>query len=309
MKSIKLRARAKINLSIDILGLLDDGYHDVEMVMQSVDLSDYLHIRRKENGFKLVISNSDLPSDNKNIVYKTWEHMKNKYNINEGVEVFLEKNIPIAAGMAGGSADSAAMLVGLNEMFELGLSVDELVEESKALGSDIAFCITGGTCLATGTGTDIVRLNPLSNDIDILICKPNEFISTKKVYKKFDKIFLSENGKYKENILDEKEMIRPNNKKIIEALDNSDKDLLINNMSNVLEPVTKTWCSKIRSIEETMLEEGAFFSMMSGSGPATFGMFDEGREIKKCSNKLRRKFRQTYITKPSDRGVEICEYK
>jgi len=309
MKSIKLRARAKINLSIDILGLMPDGYHDVEMVMQSVDLSDYLHIRKKDSGFKLIISNSELPSDSKNIVCKTWEHMRDKYDIKEGVEIFLEKNIPIAAGMAGGSADSAAMLVGINEMFGLGLSVEELIEESKFLGSDIAFCITGGTCLATGTGTDIMKLNPLSKDIDILICKPNEFISTKRVYKKFDKMYLSVNGEYIENKSDKKKVARPDNKKIIEALNSSDRKLLVDSMSNVLEPVTKTWCDNIDKIKATMLREGAFFSMMSGSGPATFGMFDELKEIKKCSNILRKEYSQTYITKPSNVGVEICEYK
>lgn len=298
MNTIKLRARAKINLSIDIKGIFEDGYHDVEMVMQSVDLSDYLLIRKKDSGFKMSTSSMDLPSDKKNIVYKTWEYMKNKYNISQGIEVFLEKNIPVAAGMAGGSADSAAMFVGINELFCLNLTDEELIEDSKNLGSDIAFCIKGGTYLATGKGTDLEKLADLSEAIDILICKPDVFVSTKRVYKKFDRLF-------NQNKLDK----RPDNIKLIESIKRDDRSMMIDSMYNVLEPVTKTWCEEIPYIEEVMNREGANISMMSGSGPTVFGFFDSSKKIKKCSSLLREEFHQTYITKAANKGVEICGAK
>lgn len=293
--SVKLRARAKINLSIDIKGIFDDGYHDVEMVMQSVNLSDYIIIRKAEKGFKITSSNSDVPLDKRNIIYKTWELLREKYAIDSGVSIFLEKNIPIAAGMAGGSTDSAAMFVGLNKLFRLGMSEEEMLEESKKLGSDIAFCIKGGTYLATGTGTDLKKLPFLDRNIRVLICKPDIFVSTKRVYKKFDSM-------YEENF---NPLERPDNKLLIEGLQEKNKEKIVDAMGNVLEPVTKSWCKEIEKIEKTMNKFGSYATMMSGSGPTVFGFFNDYRSIKKCSNVLRKKYRQTYITSTSDKGVEI----
>ena len=293
--SVKLRARAKINLSIDIKGILEDGYHDVEMVMQSINLSDYIIIRKAKEGFKITSSNSDVPLDKRNIIYKTWELVKEKYSIDSGVNIFLEKNIPIAAGMAGGSTDSAAMFVGLNRLFNLGMTEDEMIEESKKLGSDIAFCIKGGTYLATGTGTDLEKLPSLEKNIRVLICKPDVFVSTKRVYKKFDTM-------YEEDF---NPLQRPDNKLLIEGLGEKNRDKIVDGMGNVLEPVTKSWCKEIERIERTMNKFGSFATMMSGSGPTVFGFFNDYRSIKKCSNVLRKKYRQTYITSTSDKGVEI----
>lgn len=305
MKTIKLRARAKINLSIDIKGVFDDGYHDVEMVMQSIDLSDYIFIRKRDSGFKLTISNSTLISDKRNIIYKTWEYMSKKYDISKGIEVFLEKNIPIAAGMAGGSADSAAMFVGINKLFELGISDEELIQDSKNLGSDIAFCINGGTALAYGKGTDLKPLQNLRKDIGILVCKPNYSISTRKIYKEFDAMFLDDNNKLsnKNNLLISN---IPDNGNIIAALLNNDIGHMIKNMNNVLEPVTKSICCDIDIIEKIMMDFGADKSMMSGSGPTVFGIFTDSKKLKKCGKILRKNYVNTYITKPSDKGVEIC---
>lgn len=298
MKSIKLKARAKINLSIDIKGIMEDGYHDVEMVMQSINLSDYLLLRKTTEGFKMTCSNSDIPLDKKNIIYKTWDFMKEKYGFEGGIDVFLEKNIPIAAGMAGGSADSAAMFVGLNKLFNLRLSEKELIEDSKALGSDIAFCIKGGTYLATGRGTDLHKLPALDKNIKILVCKPNAFISTKRVYKRFDTMYAKSES-----------LNRPDNKALIEALEDGNSKVLTESMGNVLEPVTRTWCSDIAKIQNTMKKHGAFVTMMSGSGPTVFGFFDNYKSIKRCSSILRKRFNQTFITSASKKGVEICGYK
>lgn len=295
MDCVKVRARAKINLSIDIKGVLEGGYHDVEMVMQSVNLSDHILIRKVPQGFKITSSNSDVPLDQKNIIYKTWELIRERYSIKGGIYVFLEKNIPIAAGMAGGSTDSAAMFVGLNELFNLSMSEEEMIEYSKELGSDIAFCIKGGTYLATGTGTDLKKLPNFDKTMRILICKPDVFVSTKRVYKRYDNMY--EDGS--------EPLGRPNNKVLIEGLSANDMVKVIAGMGNVLEPVTKSWCREIERIEKEMEEYGAVATMMSGSGPTVFGFFNDYRSIKKCSNILRERYRQTYITSASDKGVEI----
>ncbi len=293
--SVKLKARAKINLSIDIKGIFEDGYHDVEMVMQSINLSDYIIIRKAERGFEITSSNSDVPLDKKNIIYKTWELLREKYSIDSGVSIFLEKNIPIAAGMAGGSADSAAMFLGINKLFELGMSEDEMIEESKKLGSDIAFCIKGGTHLATGKGTDLKKLPSLDKNIRVLICKPDIFVSTKRVYKKFDNMYEK----------DFNPLGKPDNKLLIEGLEEKDNEKIVNGMGNVLEAVTASWCKDIGKIKKTMTRFGSYATMMSGSGPTVFGFFNDYKSIKKCSNVLRKKYRQTYITSTSDKGVEI----
>lgn len=299
MDSIRLRARAKINLSIDIKGIFEDGYHDLEMVMQSINLSDYLLIRKVNQGFKMTCSNPDVPLDKKNIIYKTWNLLKEKYLIDGGVEVFLEKNIPIAAGMAGGSTDSAAMFVGINRLFELGLSELEMIEDSKAIGSDIAFCIKGGTHLATGKGCDLKRLLGLDRNIKILLCKPNIFVSTKRVYKKFDSM-------YKDSF----DLInRPDNEILLSGLKNRDNEMIVEGMGNVLEPVTKTWCKDIQRIENTMNKFGSYKSMMSGSGPTVFGFFKDYKSVNKCSSILKKRYSQTYITSASNKGVEICGNK
>lgn len=294
METIRLRAMGKINLSIDIRGVMDDGYHDVEMVMQSVNLYDTLLIRKIKKGFFMKSSNIDVPVGKKNIIYKTWILMKKKYNIDGGIEVFLEKNIPVAAGMAGGSSNSAAALIGLNKLFDLGLSEEDLVELSKELGSDIAFCIKGGTYLATGRGTELEKIKDLDLDLGVLICRPNVFVSTNRVYKKFDSI-------YGEDMSFE----RPDNKALIEAIENNNLDLLLSSMCNVLEPVTKRWCPDIKKIEKIMLQAGANKTMMSGSGPTVFAFFTDKKKAKKCASILRMNYQYTYLTSISNKGVII----
>lgn len=296
MDKIKLRARAKINLSIDVKGILPDGYHEVEMVMQSIELSDYLWIRKTKKDFKMYSSNSILPIDKRNIVYRTWKLMKDRFKIEENLDIFLEKNIPIAAGMAGGSADSAAVLVGVNKLFNLGLKNEDLREISKELGSDIAFCIDGGASIARGRGTELESITGLDKDINILVCKPNTSVSTKRVYDEFDK-------------KSDRSYLRPDNKKIILALKNNDIDSLTLAMSNVLEPITRSRVRDIGYIEDIMKDFGAKSSMMSGSGPTVFGIFESRKNTLRCSEKLRKFYSQTHVTSASKKGVEICGNK
>lgn len=291
MNCIELKSRAKINLSIDVLGKRKDGYHLVEMIMQTIDLYDVIKIRELSSDDIIIKSNSkDIPLDDTNIVYKAINLLKNKFNINKGIEVFLQKNIPIAAGMAGGSSNAAAILVGLNKLWSLNLSELDLQELGLNLGADVPFCISGKTALAKGIGEELTFVKGLPEDISILICKPEIFVSTKDVYEGLDL----------NNI-----QIRPNNEKLLEYLKEEDVSSLAKNMVNVLEGVTSNSYIEIKDIENTMMENGALGSMMSGSGPTVFGLYKNREDALSCKKNLLRKYKQVYIVNSSEKGVEI----
>lgn len=292
MNSIELKSRAKINLSIDVLGKRDDGYHLVEMIMQTIDLYDVIKIKQLDTNDVVIKSNSShIPLDNDNIVYKAIELLRQRFNINKGIEVFIEKNIPVAAGMAGGSSNAAAVLVGLNKLWKLNLTEQELQELGLKLGADVPYCISGKTALAEGIGEKLSYIKGLPKNISILICKPNLFVSTKDVYQGLD---LS-------NIVK-----RPNNKFLIECLEKEDIDSLSKNMSNVLENVTSKMHKEINEIEEIMMANSALGSMMSGSGPTVFGLFDKYDNALKCKDILLQQYSQVYVVSSSEKGVEIC---
>ncbi|CEI74236.1 MULTISPECIES: 4-(cytidine 5'-diphospho)-2-C-methyl-D-erythritol kinase [Romboutsia] len=292
MNSIELKSRAKINLSIDVLGKRDDGYHLVEMIMQTIDLYDVIKIKQLDTNDVVIKSNSShIPLDNDNIVYKAIELLRQRFNINKGIEVFIEKNIPVAAGMAGGSSNAAAVLVGLNKLWKLNLTEQELQELGLKLGADVPYCISGKTALAEGIGEKLSYIKGLPKNISILICKPNLFVSTKDVYQGLDL----------NNIEN-----RPNNKLLIECLEKGDIDSLSKNMSNVLENVTSKIHKEINEIEEIMMANSALGSMMSGSGPTVFGLFDKSENALKCKDILLQQYSQVYVVSSSEKGVEIC---
>ena len=187
MSSIELKSRAKINLSIDVLGKREDGYHLVEMIMQTIDLYDIIKIKEIEiDEININSNSSDIPLNENNIVYKAAKVLKDQFNIKNGVEIFIEKNIPVAAGMAGGSSNAAAVLVGLNKLWKLNLSEVRLQEIGLKLGADVPFCISGNAALAQGIGEELTYIKGLSKDTVILVCKPNLFVSTKEVYEGLD---------------------------------------------------------------------------------------------------------------------------
>lgn len=292
MNSIELKSRAKINLSIDVLGKRDDGYHLVEMIMQTIDLYDVIKIKQLDTNDVVIKSNSShIPLDNDNIVYKAIELLRQRFNINKGIEVFIEKNIPVAAGMAGGSSNAAAVLVGLNKLWKLNLTEQELQELGLKLGADVPYCISGKTALAEGIGEKLSYIKGLPKNISILICKPNLFVSTKDVYQGLDL----------NNIEN-----RPNNKLLIECLEKGDIESLSKNMSNVLENVTSKIHKEINEIEEIMMANSALGSMMSGSGPTVFGLFDKYDNALKCKDILLQQYSQVYVVSSSEKGVEIC---
>ena len=291
MSSIELKSRAKINLSIDVLGKREDGYHLVEMIMQTIDLYDLIEINEKDNDQITIKSTSDeIPLDCNNLVYKAANLIKKTFNINKGVEIHIKKNIPVAAGMAGGSSNAAAVLVGLNKLWNLDLSNQQLEEIGLKLGADVPFCINGGAVLASGIGEELTPIKGLTKDVCILVCKPDLFVSTKEVYECIDSKDIEK---------------RPNNKFLIECLKNEDTRQLAENMFNVLEGVTVDKHPVIRQIKDIMTNNRALGAMMSGSGPTVFGLYENREDAVKCKVILEKQFKQTFVVACEEKGVEV----
>lgn len=291
MNSIELKSRAKINLSIDVLGKRPDGYHLVEMIMQTIDLFDIIKIFSLNEDKIIIRSNSkDIPTDSSNIVYKAASLMKREFNIKRGIEIYIDKNIPVAAGMAGGSSNAAAVLVGLNKLWNLNLNKNKLKELGLQLGADVPFCIEGEASLAENIGEKLTNIHGLSQDVFILVCKPELFVSTKEVYEAIDSKIIEK---------------RPDNKLLIELLKENNIELLSKNMYNVLESVTKEKYPVIEEIERVMINNNALGSMMSGSGPTVFGLYNNKHDAEKCKKILLENFKQVYLVKSHKKGVEI----
>ena len=291
MNSITLKSRAKINLSIDVLGKRQDGYHLVEMIMQTIDLYDLIEINEKDNDQITIKSTSDeIPLDCNNLVYKAANLIKKTFNINKGVEIHIKKNIPVAAGMAGGSSNAAAVLVGLNKLWNLNLSTQQLEKIGLKLGADVPFCINGGAVLASGIGEELTPIKGLTKDVCILVCKPDLFVSTKEVYECIDSKDIDK---------------RPNNKFLIECLKNEDTRQLAENMFNVLEGVTMDKHPVIQQIKDIMTNNRALGAMMSGSGPTVFGLYENREDAVKCKAILEKQFKQTFVVACEEKGVEV----
>lgn len=270
--SLKLKSLAKINLGLDVLGRKENGYHDVRMVMQTIYLYDNVTLNKtEESGVQLKTNLTYLPTDEKNIAYKAAKMLIEEFNIKEGVEIILDKHIPVAAGMAGGSSNAAAVLVGMNRLFGLGLSQQELKERGVKLGADVPYCIMRGTVLAEGIGEILTPLAPMPKCF-ILVAKPGISVSTKTVYEKLD-------AKEIEN--------HPDINGVIAGLDEGDLKKIAASMGNVLENVTITDYPIIEDIKNVMKEEGALNAMMSGSGPTVFGIFDDKQLARKAGQKIK----------------------
>ena len=288
---MKVRAYAKVNLALDVVRKREDGYHLVEMIMQTIDLYDLIEIKEKEeNQITIKSASEEIPLDCNNLVYKAANLIKKTFNINKGVEIHIKKNIPVAAGMAGGSSNGAAVLVGLNKLWNLNLSNQQLEKIGLKLGADVPFCINGGAVLALGIGEELTPIKGLTKDVCILVCKPDLFVSTKEVYEGLDL----------QNIKN-----RPDNKFLIECLKKGNINLLATNMVNVLETVTSKMHEEIKDIEKVMLENNALGSMMSGSGPTVFGLFDKEEGALSAKGELLKKYNQVYVVRSSEKGVEV----
>lgn len=274
MDKIQLKALAKINLGLDVLRRREDGYHEVKMIMQTIGLHDDLEIRKtKTPGIQVKTNLYYLPTNENNLVYKAAKLLMDEFQIQDGVSIQLKKRIPVAAGMAGGSSDGATVLWGINQMYGLGLSMQALMERGVRLGADVPYCIQRGTALAEGIGEKLSVLPPMPK-CTILIAKPGISVSTKFVYENL-------------HANDLKPEQHPDVDSMIEAMRQKDLGLLCSRMGNVLETVTIPAYPVINEIKRTMMDNGAIGSMMSGSGPTVFGIFDSPAAAKQAVKAVR----------------------
>ena len=259
MDKIVTKAYAKINLGLDVLRRREDGYHEVKMVMQTVDLYDVLLVSKKEEDtITISTQREEIPVNEDNLIYKAIKLMKDQYGFEGGVHVELVKNIPIAAGMAGGSTDAAAAMRAVNELFELNRPVEELEKYAVKIGADVPYCIQGGTVLSEGIGEVLTKL-PNAPQCILLIAKPDIMVSTKYVYENLN---LPELKKH------------PDIDLMVEAIREGDAEKMLEPMDNVLATVTEEKYEIIKEIKQTMKRNGAIKAMMSGSGPTVFGIFE-----------------------------------
>lgn len=283
MDKISLKALAKINLGLDVVRRREDGYHEVRMVMQTIHLFDRLNIEKtKDAGISIKTNLSFLPVNENNLIYKAGKLLMDEFNITEGVSVELDKRIPVAAGMAGGSTDAAAMLYGMNKIFELGLSMQELKDRGVKIGADVPYCLMRGTALAEGIGEKLKSLPPMIK-CPVLIAKPQISVSTKFVY---------------ENLRLDENTVHPDIDALIQDIKDKDLHEVCNHMGNVLETVTIPNYPIIDEIKKKMMNSGAIGAMMSGSGPTVFGLFEDEETAKKAYKEMKKSelAKQVYLT-------------
>lgn len=283
---IKERARAKINLTLDILGVRADGYHEVSMIMQSIELADEVELEKSSGGISLtmdateIIGGENIPLDERNLAWRAAVEFQKFCGKDLGVEINITKKIPVAAGLAGGSTDAAAVLRGMNRLYETNLTEAELCKIGERIGSDVPFCIVGGTCFATGHGEILTRLKPIKT-FSVVLAKPHGEISTAWAYKTYD-----------ENPAE----IHPPNKEIIGQLERGEYDAAFKNFSNALEKVTLKKIPAIADYKNNFLAAGAKTALMSGSGPTVFALTDEST-AKKIFESVDHSGAQIFITK------------
>lgn len=283
MDSIRLKARAKINLGLDVLGKREDGYHEVRMVMQTIGIYDRLILTKiPEEEIRITSNLAFLPVNENNLIYKAIKLLKDEYHFPGGVSVDLNKFIPVAAGMAGGSTDAASTMFGVNRLFGLNLSMGKMMELGVRLGADVPYCVMRGTALAEGIGEKLTRITPVPH-MWILIAKPQINVSTRLVYEQLDMGGIQKH---------------PDIDGIIRAIEAQDVVRIAQSMGNVLENVTVPLYPVIETIKHDMLSHGAINAMMSGSGPTVFGIFPDEQTTLACQAFLKKKgdARQVYIT-------------
>ena len=287
MNQMRLKALAKINLGLDVLRRKEDGYHEVKMIMQTINLHDQIHMKKiEEDEIRVRTNLYYLPTNENNLVYKAAKMLKDEFNLPGGISINLKKVIPVAAGMAGGSSDAAAVLFGMNNMYGLKLSMQELKDRGVKLGADVPYCIMRGTALAEGIGEKLTKL-PAMPKCHILIAKPPINVSTKFVYENL-------------HANDLKPEDHPPVDAQLEALKEGDLEKLVANMGNVLERVTVPEYPVINEIKRLMVDNGAMGAMMSGSGPTVFGIFTSYAKAKEAYEKIEQSglSKQIYLTTP-----------
>lgn len=276
-----IKAHAKINLSLDIVGKREDGYHLLRMIMQSLDLHDEVILSEKEEGISLTCDKSYVPIDERNIAFKAARLIKAETGLKQGIHIHIKKNIPVAAGLAGGSTDAAAVLKGMNELFSLGLSREELKELGLRLGADVPFCIDGGTVLCEGVGEILTPLSSFKDKVVVLV-KPPFGVSTKEAYGAFDL------DKIKRHV---------DTDKLIHALEKGDLNGVHYYSRNLLENVVLRSYPVVKSIKQRVAKAGALVTLMSGSGPTVYGIFGDFETARKSMGELMTNGNEVILTK------------
>lgn len=285
---MKELARAKINLTLDILGKREDNFHEVKMIMQTLELADEVILSKSSGGIFFamdatkIFGGENIPTDEKNLAYRAVSELEKICGKNFDVEINLLKKIPAAAGLAGGSSDAAAVLRGMNKLFDLNFSAEELCKIGEKIGSDIPFCIIGGTCLAEGRGEILTKLDDMKK-FSVILIKPHGEISTAWSYKTFDE-------------MPAEKIIHPQTEKIIELLGAKNFSAAFQKFSNVLEPVALKKFPEIETYEQKMILAGAEFSMMTGSGPTVFSLVEE-KNLEKVFDGVKNLDAQIFVTK------------
>lgn len=274
------KSYAKINLTLDVLNRLENGYHSVCMVMQSLNLFDLVTVEKASSGICVSSNVSELPSDANNIAYKAAELFFEKIAICGGAKIELSKNIPIAAGLAGGSGNAAAVLCALNILYNARLSDQDLDSLALALGADVPYCLTGGTQLAEGIGEQLTVLPPIKG-VPVLLVKPDISISTGTIYKKIDSAT---------------NLSHPDTDEMITAISDGNIKKIASLLSNVMETVTAGDCPQILEIQKKMLDFGALGAAMSGSGPTVFGIFPDNASAKAACDAFSADFSEVFLT-------------
>lgn len=278
----EIKAYAKINLGLDVVGVLPNGYHEVRMIMQTVGIWDLLTFEKIPRGIVITTDSGELPTNEDNLIYRAAALLMERYRISQGVRIHLQKNIPIAAGMAGGSSDAAATLKGVNGLFGLGCSLEELKELGVKIGADVPYCVMGGTALAEGIGEKLTALAPAPR-CHLLVAKPDINVSTRYVYEHLDA---------------RKSYEHPDIDGMVQAIEEGRLEGILERMGNVLESVTVPAYPIIDTLKMRMKELGAAGSMMSGSGPTVFGIFTEEETAERAFVKLKEEklAKQVFLT-------------
>ncbi len=273
------RSYAKVNLTLDVLGKRPDGYHEVKMIMQTLSLFDLVIVDRAESGISVTANLKYLPSNEKNIAWQAASLFFAETGIKKGAKILLHKNIPVAAGLAGGSGNAAAVLCALDRLYNTGLSDEELISLGAKLGADVPYCILGGTQLAEGTGTKLFELKPIPK-MTFLLVKPPISISTAKIYADIDSL---------------KALKHPDTARMLNAIEKGDKEEICKSLSNVMEAVTAVQNPIIDEIKNKLLEYGARGAVMSGSGPTVFAVFDDYKAAKKAADEFGNLYDEVFV--------------
>ncbi|MDD4801362.1 MAG: 4-(cytidine 5'-diphospho)-2-C-methyl-D-erythritol kinase [Syntrophomonas sp.] len=278
-KQLEIEAPAKINLTLKVLGKRADGYHELESIMQQISLRDKIILERGGQAIKIKSNSHMIPEDEENLAYKAAQLLYTKFSIKEGLRIYIEKNIPIGAGLAGGSTDAAAVMIGINDLHNLGLGKNELMEIGLNIGSDVPFCIMGGIALAKGRGEVLTALNK-GLQLEMLLVKPDYQLSTGAVYREFKRERVNQS---------------PDNKAFIEAWLKYDIIGLTQHMQNDLETVSIKMCPDIKIIKNKLNALGAIKSLMSGSGPSVIGVFASYEEAREAWERIKGQYKETYL--------------